>query len=63
MLSMALRVPSGPLKSIKLLARTFNHSYPGRRTISTYGYTQAKSLIYPQCGAIPDVLEYVRYLF
>ena len=30
-----------------------------RRAISTYGYHQAKSLVYSKHGAIPDVLQSV----
>ena len=36
--------------------------FPQRRSISTYGYTQAKSLVYSQHGSPGDVLSYVVFL-
>ena len=30
-----------------------------RRPNSTYGYAQAKALVYPRHGSVPDVLEYL----
>ncbi|KAL8823577.1 MAG: hypothetical protein Q9191_005731 [Dirinaria sp. TL-2023a] len=53
---MASRLLLRQFKSIDR-ASTANHSQPSRRAISTYGYTQAKSLIYSKHGAIPDVLS------
>lgn len=40
------------------LCRPLKASSIRHRAVSTYGYAQAKCLIYPRPGAIPDVLEY-----
>ncbi|KAA6412918.1 MAG: mitochondrial trans-2-enoyl- reductase [Lasallia pustulata] len=55
------RVLSRPLPQSPLPSRTSKPTLDRRRPISTYGYTQAKALVYAKHGEPKDVLEHLPH--
>jgi len=54
----AARAVTFPTVSGKAQCARSTISVDGRRSISTYGYTQAKALMYSKYGEPKDVLKY-----